>query len=136
MSTGYRSLLLDYYKVLQHRNSLLKSIAFENQDPKILEVWDQQLVELGSRLMTARADMIHKLGLLSRLMHRQISDGREDLELRYVPFLQLMSGSATVTSMTASRLEAGLPKRWHLSGQLNSSGGIHWLAHTGTISNS
>ncbi|HKM17615.1 MAG TPA: DNA replication/repair protein RecF, partial [Limnochordia bacterium] len=86
VSTGYRSLLLDYYKVLQHRNSLLKSIAFENQDPKILEVWDQQLVELGSRLMTARADMIHKLGLLSRLMHRQISDGREDLELRYVPF--------------------------------------------------
>lgn len=86
VSAGYRSLLLDYYKVLQHRNSLMKTIAFENQDPKMLEIWDQQLIELGSRLMAIRATMIHKLGLLSRLMHRQISDGKEELTLRYVPF--------------------------------------------------
>lgn len=86
VNAGYRSMLLDYYKVLQHRNSLLKTIAFENQDPRMLEVWNQQLVELGSRLMAVRADMIHKLGILSRLMHRQISDGKEELALRYVPF--------------------------------------------------
>lgn len=83
---GYRSLLLDYQKVLQHRNSLLKVAAFGNKDAGMLEVWDQQLVELGSRLIVKRAQMIHKLGLLSRLMHRRLSDGSEELMLRYLPF--------------------------------------------------
>jgi len=86
VNVGYRSVLLDYHKVLQHRNSLLKTIAFDSQDPRMLDIWDQQLMELGSRLMAIRAEMIHKLGILSRLMHRQISDGKEELALRYVPF--------------------------------------------------
>lgn len=86
VDAGYRSLLLDYQKVLQHRNSLLKTIAFEQKDPGMLEIWDQQLIEIGSRLIVKRAEMIHKLGLLSRLMHRGLSNGSEELMLRYIPF--------------------------------------------------
>lgn len=86
VDAGYRSLLLDYTKVLNHRNSLLKAVIYENQDPELLVIWDQQLIELGSRLMIKRANMIRKLGLLSRLMHRRLSNGQEELVLRYVPF--------------------------------------------------
>lgn len=82
----YRNLLSDFQKVLHHRNSLLKEIAKKNGDQSLLEIWDQQLVDLGSKLMVKRANMIHKLGLLSRLMHRKLSDGNEELVLEYNPF--------------------------------------------------
>lgn len=82
----YRNLLSDFQKVLHHRNSLLKEISKNYGDQSLLEIWDQQLVDLGSKLMVKRANMIYKLGLLSRLMHRQLSNGNEELVLEYSPF--------------------------------------------------
>ncbi len=88
---GYRNLLSDYNRILNHRNSLLKKIMVTNQDAALLEVWDQQLIDIGSRLMLKRSEMIYRLGLLSRLMHRQLSDGQEELMLRYLPFFSLQN---------------------------------------------
>ncbi len=86
VNAGYRSLLADYQKILVHRNSLLKDIAHKNKYEKMLEVWDEQLIEVGTRLMVQRAEMIYKLGLLSRLIHRKLSNNQEELILRYSPF--------------------------------------------------
>lgn len=81
----YRSLLTDYARILQQRNRLLKDIRYQKGNKEVLEVYDQNLVSVGSRIMAKRYQTIHKLGLLSRLMHRQISSGREELELAYAP---------------------------------------------------
>ena len=86
VNAGYRRLLADYQKVLVHRNSVLKDMAHNNQYEKMLEVWDEQLIEIGTRLMVQRAEMIYKLGLLSRLIHRKLSNNQEELVLRYSPF--------------------------------------------------
>lgn len=86
VNATYRSLLAKYQKILQQRNVLLKKLSFGGGDLKVLEVWDDQLIDIGSRIMVKRSETIHKLGLLSRLMHRKLSDGQEELNLRYSPF--------------------------------------------------
>lgn len=82
----YRNLLLDYSRILGHRNSLLKDIVTGCGDRDQVQIWDSQLIDVGSKLIVKRGEMIHKLGLLSRLMHRKLSNGLEELILRYYPF--------------------------------------------------
>ncbi len=86
VNATYRSLLLDYQKILTHRNSQLKMAASKRQSKELLEIWDDQLITTGSRVIMHRAEMIYRLGLLSRLVHRRLSNNLEELALRYKPF--------------------------------------------------
>jgi DNA replication and repair protein RecF len=58
LSPTYGSLRRDYGRVVRHRNALLRDGAGEAE----IEVWDEQLVALGARLVT------HRMGLLERVM--------------------------------------------------------------------
>ena len=53
-SKVYRSYLVDYNRILQQRNATLKLIAEQGADLKMLEVWDLQLIDLGSRIIQSR----------------------------------------------------------------------------------
>ena len=56
------ALKLDYDRVLKQRNALLKSArGVKNPELSTLDIWDDQLVDLGSRLTEARLDLITKL---------------------------------------------------------------------------
>jgi DNA replication and repair protein RecF len=56
--------LADYERVLRQRNSLLKSArgnrVAENQ-LSTLGLWDERLVDLGSQIIDARAELVHRL---------------------------------------------------------------------------
>jgi DNA replication and repair protein RecF len=60
LSPAYAKLRRDYGRVIRQRNTLLK----EGVSGPTLEVWDEQTVTLGARLVT------HRLGLVCRLMER------------------------------------------------------------------
>jgi len=89
ISRSYAYLLLQYYKVLGQRNTLLKSFrtsAFNNIQ---LEIWDEQLVELGSKILKKRFEMVRKLSSLGKNKHLQITAGKESLEIKYYCSLQV-----------------------------------------------
>lgn len=75
--------LQKYNQVLQQRNLLLKEIRDGRKKRDLLFIWDQQLMDLGSRLCKKRLEVIEKLDILARLVHRRITNGRESLELGY-----------------------------------------------------
>ena len=51
--------LINYNKVLTQRNSLLKSFAeSQTYDPATLEIWDEQMVNLGNKIHEKRKDFI------------------------------------------------------------------------------
>lgn len=75
--------LQKYNQVLQQRNLLLKEIRETRKKRDLLFVWDQQLIDLGSRLIKKRLEAIEKLDILARLVHRKITNGRENLVLGY-----------------------------------------------------
>ncbi len=58
---GYGRSLAGLKRVLEQRNSLLKRIAAGEESGDVLEVWDQELVQLGGEVSSARAAAVREL---------------------------------------------------------------------------
>jgi DNA replication and repair protein RecF len=69
-----------YKKSLMQRNALLKN---ENIDDSMLDVWDENLVYYGCKIIGERNNFIKKLKIISREIHGEISGQKEKLELEY-----------------------------------------------------
>ena len=72
-----------YHKVLQQRNNLLREIANNSGLRDTLDVWDEQLVEYGNKIMGARQVFVDKLGRIAGENQLGITGGRENLEIIY-----------------------------------------------------
>ena len=75
--------MLDYYRVIKQRNNLLKEINFNQENHALLEVWDNQLINLGSRIIKERMEFLKILVPLSRKFQWEISKGQEKLDITY-----------------------------------------------------
>lgn len=76
-----------YNKTLDQRNNLLKQIPSTDQQDLIstLDVWDEKLVEYGSKIIQARADFIREINSIAKEVHNDISNGAEELTVDYEP---------------------------------------------------
>mgnify|MGYP002622057973 CR=1 FL=1 len=83
LSAVYLSDLASYNRALAQRNQLLKDIPAGKEDMPLLDVWDEQLVHYGLRIMKARREFSAELGEIIRSIHRKLSGDREDLLLTY-----------------------------------------------------
>lgn len=79
--------LQQYQKALQHRNHLLRDGVGKNTT--LLEVWDQQLADFGSKITIKRQQFIHKLQKWAEQIHSGITDGKEQLVIRYIPSIEV-----------------------------------------------
>jgi DNA replication and repair protein RecF len=81
--------LQQYYKTLRQRNEFLKKCqATKNQakpDITMLEVWDEQLVGYGVKLVVARKEFINQLNTTAGSIHHSITSGKECLSVEYKP---------------------------------------------------
>ena len=80
MSRPYFYLLGRYNKVLLQRNRLLKSGKATDD---VLDVWDAQLVTEGAKVTKTRRRYIERLNAHAREAHAFLTDGKEELLLRY-----------------------------------------------------
>jgi DNA replication and repair protein RecF len=103
VSKVYRHDLVDYNKVLQQRNSLLKNIAERKAKADELHLWDAQLVEYGTRLMYKRAEAIQRIAGFARESHKGISGGEENLTIHYLPFYLKEGESIAETKLPLAR---------------------------------
>jgi DNA replication and repair protein RecF len=79
---GYARALAGLKRVLEQRNSLLKRIAAGEEGGDVLEVWDQELVQLGGEVAAARSAAVLELEPEAARCHAEIAGG-ERLEIRY-----------------------------------------------------
>jgi len=70
---------------LEQRNNLLKQIGFNPRLADTLQVWDEQLEEYGKHIISARKIFFEELSALVQSIHSRLSDGKEELKLRYEP---------------------------------------------------
>ncbi|MDW8291140.1 MAG: DNA replication/repair protein RecF [Armatimonadota bacterium] len=93
LSPAYVRALAGYRRALEQRNRLLKSLR-ENGGVltpslmDLLEAWDEQLVRFGSSLIVARERFVCALRPLARQAHVELSEGREELDIRYASALE------------------------------------------------
>ena len=82
-SPAYYHELMQYNRILQQRNNLLKKIRDHAAKPGMLDLWDPQLVASGVKIMLKRRAAVQKLNMLANLMQRRISGNRENLQAAY-----------------------------------------------------
>jgi DNA replication and repair protein RecF len=76
--------LIVYNKILLQRNALLRQFGEGNYfDAPALEIWDIQLIDRGTRIYAKRQEFISHFIQLFRDHYAFISDGREEVSLRY-----------------------------------------------------
>lgn len=83
----YLSNLVNYNKVLNQRNKLLKDIAFSPSEQlmQTLDIWDMQLVKYGSLIIKGRKSFIEKINTIISDIHSKLTGGIENIKVCYVP---------------------------------------------------
>lgn len=79
---NYLDDLLKYNRALVQRNNLLKQFASERYfDEELLGIWDNQLVEYGTRIHNQRTEFVKKLIPVFQKYYSFISQGSEEVGL-------------------------------------------------------
>lgn len=83
----YLDCLINYKKVVNQRNSLLKEYAFSGREDIIssLDIWDMQLVKYGNDVIKSREKFVKEINDLVKSIHTKLSGDREQLEIIYEP---------------------------------------------------
>jgi len=75
----------DYDRVLKQRNALLKSArGAKNPELSTLDIWDDQLVALGTEIASERLTLVTALAPLLQNFYAALSDASDEIRLRLV----------------------------------------------------
>ena len=85
LKPAYYNNLSNYKKVLLQRNTYLKEYNIEHS---ILDIWDMQLSRYGAAVIKIRENFIEKLCEISKKIHSEITQGKENLEIKYSPNIE------------------------------------------------
>jgi DNA replication and repair protein RecF len=85
IDTGHARELNRYGRLLEQRNALLRAIREGHQSTAGLEYWTTALAASGAAIMVERQRRLLELQPVAAAYHRELSDDRERLELRYRP---------------------------------------------------
>ena len=84
LQKNYLQTLIDYNKILQQRNSFLKSSAEKNMlDEELLSVLDKQLVEKGNFIFNERKHFLEKFLPVAMSQYMQIAGMDENIHVSY-----------------------------------------------------
>lgn len=83
----YFSGLTQYYKILEQKNGLLKTLRTKGvQSDELLSVWNEQLAETGAQIVLKRREFMENLALAAAQVQAQIS--KEELSVDYLPSVE------------------------------------------------
>lgn len=80
----YDNLIKKYSKVLMQRNNLLKSLFYDKSSIDTIDIWNEQLIELGSKIIFERIKFLKKLNDLTKVVHKELTKGKEDIQIYYI----------------------------------------------------
>ncbi len=97
--------LASYKKVLEQRNRLLRDLRDRPYRDSGLDAWNDQLVHYGAPIIDKRRFFLERLAPLADEIHRDLTDGRESLAVRYLPNIPLPEGCDAAAFATAFHSE-------------------------------
>lgn len=81
--------LTNYNKIVNQRNNLLKDILIHPELRDTLDVWDSQLITIGSKIIERRKLFVDQLNEIIGDIHKNISGGKELLDVLYEPNIDI-----------------------------------------------
>jgi len=88
---GYIKYLQVYYRVMSQRNTLLKSVKKNHSLSNIIDPWDLQLCDVGSRILAERLGFIETNGPDIHGIFNRFTGGRPGLSINYVSSINFES---------------------------------------------
>lgn len=85
----YLTELANYNRTVNQRNKLLKDLPFQPSLQETMEIWNQQLIFYGSKIIEKRRLFIEDLNHLIKEIHLNLTGGLEQLELTYEPNVEI-----------------------------------------------
>jgi DNA replication and repair protein RecF len=80
---GYFYNLSQYVKLVMQRNNLLMQAKNNSKLIETIEIWDQQLIEYGTKVIKERIEFLKLIGVYSNEIHRSITNDKENLKMVY-----------------------------------------------------
>ena len=81
----YMDDLTKYNKILEQRNRTLKELQYRRDYQDMLDIWDEQLLFFGSRIIEEREKFLGYLNEIVRDIHGSLTNKNEHIELIYEP---------------------------------------------------
>ena len=75
----------NYNRIISQRNNLLKQVHYDESLKDLIDVWDEQLVHYGIRIIQERERFISRLNELIIPIHQKLSGRKENLKIVYEP---------------------------------------------------
>ena len=118
LKPGYVSLLNSYNKALLQKSSLLKAQVSPKSKQAQIELWNEQLLLLGTQLMQLRWEYAHELNSLAQEVYANIAWQRETMEVAYLPLGEqdLDSALALYPRLLAEKIPLEIERRVVLAG--------------------
>jgi len=85
----YCGLLIEYKKILKQRNNILKNDSINDE---MLEVFTEQLIDKGVKIILYRIDFIKKIHRISKKIHSDLTQQKENLVIEYLSNISLENG--------------------------------------------
>ncbi len=94
VSPLYRENLIEYDRILTQRNNLLRDDGWGRSGlskrlQENLEVWDEQLIRIGSNMILKRAMVLSEMSEYAKEVHKAITSSRENLVISYEPSFEI-----------------------------------------------
>jgi DNA replication and repair protein RecF len=96
MSPRYVYALMSFRKALEQRNRILKDLGDRPELAGVLEAWNDQLVQYGAPIIEKRRFFVDQLAPIARRIHSELTEGRELLEVKYLPAVPSEGGEAEI----------------------------------------
>ena len=100
----YCHLLVNYRKVLDQRNKLLRDLAQRGTGDGVLEVLDQQLVYYGSQILERRLLFLTRATDLAGAIHSKLTDGEETLDIEYKSSIGIVGSASEIAEQFCTKL--------------------------------
>lgn len=79
----YLSNLGNYNKIIIQRNKLLKEYSQKEDLIDTLDIWDEQLIMYGEKIIEQREEFINQINDIIKDIHRKLSGNKEEIKLVY-----------------------------------------------------
>ena len=80
----YVHMLNEYNKLIEQRNTYLKQIKYEGKKEENLDIWDEQIANLGIKIYNYRKEFIKKINEEIKEIHSRTTENKEQIEVKYI----------------------------------------------------
>lgn len=84
MYPTYIELLREYTRAVTQRNKILKDYKYDSSLSVMLDVFEETIAEMGSKIINYRKRYIEILKEFTPIIYKGITEGKEELEIEYI----------------------------------------------------